>query len=84
MLEAEGLSPSSWGNGPYERYGAHRHAYDKLLVAEAGSIVFHLRDGDVELRRGDRLDLPAGTEHAATVGPSNCTCIEAYRPGGHP
>ena len=28
---------------------------------------------------GDRLDLDPGTEHAATVGPSGCECVEAFR-----
>ena len=45
----------------------------------SGSIVFHTRDGDVELTAGDRLDLDPRTEHAATVGPDGCVCIEASR-----
>ena len=27
----------------------------------------------------DRLDLSAGTAHAATVGPDGCECVEAMR-----
>lgn len=77
----EGLVPTSWGNGPGDRYGWHSHTYHKVLYCVAGSIVFHTRDGDVELSAGDRLDLPPGTEHAATVGPSGCRCMEASRPG---
>jgi mannose-6-phosphate isomerase-like protein (cupin superfamily) len=41
--------------------------------------VFHLRDRDVELRPGDRLDIEPGTEHAAAVGPQGVTCVEAPR-----
>lgn len=83
-LRAEGLSPSTWGNGPGDRYAEHRHDYDKVLVAAAGSIVFHLRGlgGDVELRAGERLELPAGTLHAATVGGDGVTCLEAHLPAG--
>jgi quercetin dioxygenase-like cupin family protein len=83
-LRAEGLSPSEWGNGPGDTYGEHRHSYDKVLVAVAGSIVFHLPElaRDVELRTGDRLHLPAGTLHGATVGPSGVTCLEAHVPPG--
>jgi quercetin dioxygenase-like cupin family protein len=44
-----------------------------------GSIVFHTRDGDFELEAGDRLDVEPNTQHAATVGPSGCTCVEAAR-----
>jgi hypothetical protein len=45
----------------------------------SGSILFHTRDGDVALTAGDRLDLEPGTEHAATVGPDGCGCVEASR-----
>ncbi|HVM29490.1 MAG TPA: hypothetical protein VM305_01780 [Candidatus Limnocylindrales bacterium] len=83
-VQAEGLSPHSWGNGPGDRYGEHSHDYDKVLVVADGSITFHLRgEGrDVELRRGERLDLPAGTGHAATVGPRGVTCLEAHLAAG--
>jgi quercetin dioxygenase-like cupin family protein len=83
-LRGEGLSASSWGNGPGDRYSEHRHDYDKVLVAVAGSIVFHAPASgrDFELRPGDRLDLPAGTGHAATVGPQGVTCLEAHVPAG--
>ncbi|CAN5746121.1 hypothetical protein BH23CHL8_BH23CHL8_06560 [soil metagenome] len=83
-LTMEGLRPSSWGNGPGDRYAAHLHDYDKVLVAQAGSIVFHLSEfgRDVELRPGDRLELPAGTLHSADVGPDGATCLEAHLPRG--
>ena len=72
-------SPRAWGNAPGARYGAHAHDYHKVLFCLEGSITFHLRDGDVELSAGDRLDLPPGTEHSATVGPDGVECIEASR-----
>jgi quercetin dioxygenase-like cupin family protein len=50
-----------------------------VLFCLEGSIVVHTDDGDLELTSGDRLDLPPGTAHAATVGPHGCSCIEAYR-----
>ena len=83
-LRREGLQPSGWGNGAGDRYGAHSHAYDKVLVATAGSIVFHLtgEGRDVELRKGERLELPAQTEHAATVGLNGVSCLEAHLPAG--
>jgi uncharacterized protein YjlB len=83
-LRAEGLAPGSWGNGPGDVYGAHAHGYDKVLVCAAGSIVFGLpRRGErVALDVGDRLDLPAGTEHDAVVGPDGVTCLEAHLPAG--
>ena len=83
-LAKAGLSASPWSNGPGDTYAAHRHGYDKVLVATSGSITFHLTElgRDVELTEGQRLDLPAGTEHAATVGPRGVTCLEAHLDAG--
>jgi uncharacterized protein YjlB len=46
-----------------------------------GSITFVLeREGrELVLKSGDRMVLPAGTLHAAIVGPTGCTCIEGRR-----
>lgn len=83
-LRAEGLDPGSWANGPGDVYAAHAHGYDKVLVCAAGGIVFGLpgRGERVGLAVGDRLDLPAGTRHDATVGPDGVTCLEAHLPAG--
>jgi quercetin dioxygenase-like cupin family protein len=83
-LRAEGLHPSSWGNGPGDRYAEHSHDYDKVLVATSGSIVFHLPEEgrDVELRAGERLDLPSRTRHGASVGNDGVSCLEAHLPAG--
>jgi len=83
-IRAEGLDPSSWSNGPGDRYGAHDHGYDKVIVVAHGSIAFGLPDGggSVALGPGDRLELPAGTRHDATVGPDGVTCLEAHLPAG--
>jgi mannose-6-phosphate isomerase-like protein (cupin superfamily) len=83
-LVAEGLEASPWSNGPGDRYGAHEHGYDKVLVVAAGSIVFGVPDvgSSFELSVGDRLELPAGTSHDAVVGPRGVTCLEAHAPAG--
>jgi uncharacterized protein YjlB len=84
QLRSEGLAASTWANPAGDLYAAHRHDYDKVLVAADGSITFHLPDlsRDVELRAGDRLELPAGTLHAATVGVAGVSCLEAHLPAG--
>ena len=83
-LRDEGLAASPWSNGPGDRYGAHEHGYDKVIVVERGSIVFGLPDDgrSVQLEAGDRLELPAGTRHDAVVGSSGVTCLEAHLPAG--
>jgi hypothetical protein len=79
-FRTEGCSaPRGWGNGPNDRYGWHTHVFHKVLFCLRGSIVFHTREGDVPLTGGDRLDIEPGTEHAATVGPDGCECVEASR-----
>ncbi|TAK02131.1 MAG: cupin [Chloroflexota bacterium] len=83
-LRAEGLSPGAWSNGPNDRYGAHEHGYDKVLVCVSGSIRFGLPElgRSVDLDVGHRLDLPAGTRHDAVVGALGVTCLEAHLPAG--
>ena len=76
-LVREGLEPRWWDNDANDRYDWHAHEYAKVLFCASGSVVFHMRDGDVSLNPGDRLDIEAGTEHAATVGAAGVTCVEA-------
>lgn len=78
-FRVEGLHPHGWSNGPDDLYGWHAHAYHKVLYCVRGSIVFHTRNGDVWLHAGDRLDIPPGVEHAATVGADGVECMEAAR-----
>jgi len=83
-LRAEGLDPGSWDNGPGDRYAPHEHGYDKVIVVTSGSITFGLpaTAASLVLAVGDRLELPAGTEHDARVGPSGVRCLEAHRSAG--
>lgn len=76
LLAEDGLDAFPWSNGPGEVYAAHVHGYDKVLYVVQGSITFELTDGRVVLNAGDRLDLPAGVEHAAVVGAEGVSCLE--------
>jgi quercetin dioxygenase-like cupin family protein len=80
-LEAAGVDPVAWSNGPGDRYAEHAHATTKLLICAEGSITFLVGpDGTaVELKAGQGVVLPAGTRHAAIVGPVGCTCLEGHR-----
>ncbi len=75
-LRAEADDVYGWSNGPGDRYARHSHAYTKILSCVSGSIDFLLDDRVIHLSAGDRMVLPAGTPHAATVGPSGCACVE--------
>jgi uncharacterized protein YjlB len=80
-LRAAGVEPWAWSNGPGDRYAAHEHGTTKLLICASGSITFLVGDNAeaCELRAGDGFVLPAGTRHAAVVGPDGCTCLEGHR-----
>jgi quercetin dioxygenase-like cupin family protein len=81
QMQAEGLSSYSWGNAPRDRYAAHVHDYHKVIYCVQGSIRFYAPDlnAALELRPGDRLDLPAQVRHSAIVGPQGVLCLEAHR-----
>ena len=80
-LRAAGVEPYAWSNGPGFKYAAHEHPYTKLLVCATGSVTFLVGPDcvPVELGPGDGFVLPAGTLHAADVGPRGCTCLEGHR-----
>lgn len=80
QLEAEGLRPYVWANDPGDVYAAHTHPYLKVIYVLEGSILFGLPDEnrDVRLTPGDRLELPAGIVHHATVGMEGVVCVEAH------
>ena len=76
-LRSEARDVYGWSNGPADRYEQHVHSYHKLLYCTRGSIDFILADGRRRtLKPGDRMLLPAGTHHAALVGPDGCACVE--------
>jgi quercetin dioxygenase-like cupin family protein len=81
LLQADGLEPYAWSNGPGDRYATHAHAYHKVIYCVRGSIRFYLPEHNaaVELRPGDRLDLPAQVQHRAVVGPAGVMCLEAHQ-----
>ena len=80
-LRAAGVEASAWSNGPGDTYAEHEHATTKLLICAEGSITFLIgaRAEPVELAAGHGMLLPAGTRHAAVVGPAGCTCLEGHR-----
>ena len=80
LCAEQGLHPYQWSNGPHDTYSAHSHSYDKVIYVVRGSITFGLPEEGrkIELKAGDRLDLPAGTVHDAVVGAQGVVCLEAH------
>lgn len=80
-MKSEGLPYYRWSNGPGDVYPAHDHAYHKVIYVVRGSITFGLpQSGEkITLFSGDRLDLPAGTIHNASVGRQGVVCLEGHR-----
>ena len=81
LLQAEGLDFYAWSNAPYEIHPPHTHDFGKVLCCVRGSITFQFVEPGTwyKLSPGDRLDLPAGTVHAADVGEDGVLCYEAHK-----
>ncbi len=80
MMQQQKLNPYSWSNNPHDLYSAHKHGYHKVIYVVRGSITFHLPvlKMKIELKAGDRLDLPANIVHSAEVGAEGVTCLEGH------
>lgn len=79
-LDEQELNVYQWSNLPDDVYASHTHGYHKVLYVVEGSIRFDLptRNESLNLKKGDRLDLPAGIRHSAVVGSEGVTCLEAH------
>ena len=81
FFQEEGLQPYAWSNAPGDVYSSHSHPYHKVIYVLKGSITWILPESHQEILTGpgDRLDLPPDFRHAAKVGSSGVTCLEAHR-----
>jgi quercetin dioxygenase-like cupin family protein len=80
-LAVEGFEPLAWTDAPGARYAPHAHENDESLWVLAGEITFEVAGASYRLGPGDRLRLPAGTRHAATVGADGATYLIGERRG---
>jgi len=78
-MKKEGLRPYMWVNAPNHRYGVRTHGYDKVLYVVEGTVEISLPDSNqrMNLRAGDRVDIPAGVRHGTIVGSNGAKCVEA-------
>ena len=81
LLDEQGLSGFRWSNSPGDVYGAHSHAFNKIIYVVQGLITFILPEvgQQVTLGPGDRLYLPEETIHEAVVGQQGVICLEAHQ-----
>jgi len=79
LVEQE-LKVYRWAKLPKEYLAGHTHGYHKILCVIDGSIKFEFptRHKTLNLNAGDRLELPAGIRHNATVGMDGVKCLEAH------
>lgn len=76
-LRAEADHCYRWDNEAGAVYGVHSHPYRKILYVAAGSITFTPEGKPpIQMRPGDRLDLPARMRHGAVVGGEGVVCWE--------
>lgn len=78
-LTDDGFSALRWSDRAHHTYASHQHDHDESLVGIHGAITFHIAGADYRLGPGDRLLLPRGTVHAATVGPDGATYLIGER-----
>lgn len=76
-LRGEATDCHRWSNGPGATYAVHHHPYRKILYVTHGSITFTPGGAPpLTMHRGDRVEIPAGTPHAAEVGLDGVVCWE--------
>lgn len=64
-----------WKDAPGTFYPPHSHKGKVTLFIERGSIIFNFDHSSILLREGDRIDVPPGEIHRATVGSDGCEFV---------
>lgn len=66
-MRKEGLEVFVWSDPPGAVQEKHSHPYDEVRWVVRGKMVVGWEGGELFLEAGDRLDLPAGTDHWGRV-----------------
>jgi quercetin dioxygenase-like cupin family protein len=79
LLHKENLRPYMWEAKPNQRQAIHSHNTQTVLYVVEGTLDIILPDDNlqVQLRSGDRIDIPASVRHGTVVGKNGVKCAEA-------
>lgn len=64
-----------WDDAPGTSYPPHAHKGKVSFYVTYGQVTVTIRDREIVVKEGQRLDIPVGIEHAMEVGPQGCTFI---------
>ncbi len=67
LMESEGYEVASYAYREGTEFPFHEHAQDKCDAVLEGVLRVTVGEATYDLARGDRLYLPAGTRHSASV-----------------
>ena|SRR3989338_5612289 len=74
QLNREGYSVFLWADSAGTTYPPHSHEVDESIWVIKGEIAFGIGGREYLLKTGDRLLLPSGTTHTATI-PDSGKCF---------
>ena len=67
ILKSEGLESELYTDRAGVKYGRHKHDFDDFVVIVEGTMKIATDEHEWTLRPGDRLDIPANTNHRAEM-----------------
>jgi len=72
-LRREGFGQTYiWQDEPGQRYAEHTHPVETAHIILEGEMRLTMGGQSTTYRVGERCDVPAGTVHAARMGPAGC------------
>ncbi len=76
QLEKDGFKHIyEWEDKPGTEYPPHSHKDRVSFYIIDGSLTFYIDNQVIELKKGDRFDVPVAKEHRAKVGPGGCSYL---------
>ena len=73
QLHGEGFRNTYiWEDGPGFRYSEHTHPFETAHIILEGEMTLTIDRHSTTYHAEERCDVPAGTVHAARMGPAGC------------